>query len=128
MSRISQLLFINKCNISYEKSQLNLIISRDLNAHVGHQRIETTVETFGVRKINKNGKRLVEFCGYNDLRIMNTFFKHRLEHKYAWSARELNSLVDYIIVNGKTVNEYLDVRPYRGESIDSDHHLLQGTF
>lgn len=95
---------------------------------MGHQRIGKAVGTFGIGEGNTNRKRLIEVCIYNNLRIMNTFFRHRSEYKVTWSVREHTLLVDYIIVNEKTVKEFLDDQSYWRADIGFDQYLVQGIF
>jgi hypothetical protein len=40
--------------------------------------------------VYQNGKLLIEFATFNNMRITNTFFKHRNIHKYTWSQRGTN--------------------------------------
>jgi hypothetical protein len=42
-------------------------------------------------------KKLIDFCTFNNLKIMNTFFKHKEIHKFTWEARGYKSIVDYFI-------------------------------
>jgi len=55
---------------------------------------------------------------------MNTFFKHKEIHKFTWEAREHKSIIDYFITNMKTSMVIQDIRIYRSNEKDSDHHLL----
>ena len=105
-----------------------IIVAGDLNEKVGLQKVGKTVGTFGIDETNGNGKRLIETCAFNGLKIMNTFYKHKLTHKITWSARGLYSMIDYIIANEGAARECLDVRTYRGLDLDSDHYLVQGVF
>lgn len=105
-----------------------LIIAGDLNAKVGDKKMGKTVGTYGYRGINQNGKRLIDYCVYNQLRIMNTFYKHKDQHKITWSARGSVSAIDYVITNEKTAKLCLDVRTYPGIDIGSDHYLVQANF
>jgi hypothetical protein len=53
----------------------------DMNARVGNNRVANTVGTNGEVTVNSNGKKLIDFCTFNNLKIMNTFFKHKEIHK-----------------------------------------------
>ncbi|PSN55001.1 hypothetical protein C0J52_02310 [Blattella germanica] len=78
----------------------------------------------GEDTLNHNGKYLLNFANFNELRITNTFFKHKEIHKYTWSARGSYSIIDYVIVNQKMRNLVRDTRVFRGSDIHSDHYLL----
>jgi hypothetical protein len=71
-------------------------------------------------------KSMVEkdFCIFNNLKIMNTFFKHKEIHKFTWEARGHKSITDYFITNMKTSKVIQDIRTHRSNEIDSDHYLL----
>jgi hypothetical protein len=56
---------------------------------------------------------------------MNTFFNHKNIHKYAWSARNSKSIIDYFIAMRKYQQLFLAVKTYRGCEIGSDHYLIQ---
>lgn len=101
-----------------------LIIAGDLNARVGKTPVENIIGTEGEVKINNNGYKLKEFALNNELRLTNTFFRHKQIHKYTWSARGSATIIDYIIANKKTWPLVQDTRVYRGPDISSDHYLL----
>jgi hypothetical protein len=61
----------------------------------------------GENTINKNGEKLLDFVSYNNLKIMHTFFEHKDNHKYTWSAREQKSITDYIITILKQLHSFL---------------------
>jgi hypothetical protein len=44
---------------------------------------------------------------------MNTFFKHKEIHKFAWEARGYKSIFDYFITNIKASKIIQDIRVYR---------------
>jgi hypothetical protein len=51
------------------------------------------------------------------------FFKHKYIHKFAWSARNSRSMIDYVLVD-KIATLVKDTRVYRGADIHSDHYLV----
>jgi hypothetical protein len=53
----------------------------DMNVRVGNNRVANTVGTNGEVTVNSNGKKLIDFCTFNNLKIMKTFFKHKEIHK-----------------------------------------------
>jgi ABC-type uncharacterized transport system ATPase subunit len=81
------------------------------------------VGTFGEKTINENGEKLQELADFNKLKITNTFFCKKDIHKYTWTARDLRSLMDYIIVNRKLSGQVIDTNVLEN-MIFSDHYLV----
>jgi hypothetical protein len=44
-----------------------------MNARVENNRVANTVGTNGDAKLNNNGRKLIDFCTLNNLKIMNIF-------------------------------------------------------
>lgn len=105
----------------------DVVIAGDLNAKVGRVKISKTVGTNGAGEVNSNGRMLIDFCVYHNLRILNTFFKQKECHKYTWSSRGLTSIIDYVIARESVAKQCINTRVYRGYEIGSDHYLLQAT-
>jgi len=78
-----------------------IIVARDYNARVGNILIDRILGTNGEITTNNNGHKLKEFALVNELKKMNTFFRHKEIHKMAWSARGSRSFIDYILTNKK---------------------------
>ena len=104
-----------------------LIIMGDMNGRVGIRESCTIVGKYGETEYNDNGERLIEICEQFDLKITNTFFKHKDIHKYTWqqNTRELRSIIDYIIIRQTSSFKATDVRSYRGAQCGSDHYLVK---
>lgn len=53
---------------------------------------------YGERTNNNNGKRLTDFCIWNNLIVTNTFYQHKEMHKFTRQKYniERRSLIDYI--------------------------------
>jgi hypothetical protein len=96
----------------------------DLNSRIGNTKITKIVGTNGEPTVNNNGKKLIDFCTLNNMRIMNSFFKHRDIHEFTWPARGSKSVIDYSIANEKAEKLFKDVRVYRGAELGTDHFLL----
>jgi len=101
-----------------------IMLIGDMNARVWNSRVINIVGTNGKATLNNNGRKLIDFYTYNNLKIMNTFFKHKEINKFIWEARGHKSIIDYFITNMKTSKVIQDIRVYRGNEIDSDHYLL----
>jgi len=59
----------------------------DMNTRVGKNRFANIVGTNGEATLNSNGRTWTDFCTFNNLKIMNTFFKHKEIHKFTCEAR-----------------------------------------
>lgn len=101
-----------------------VIVAGDYNARVGKLPINGILGTNGEITINNNGNKLKEFASLNELKITNTFFRHKEIHKITWSSRGYSSIIDYILTNKKLSPLVNDTRVFRGYDISSDHFLL----
>ncbi|KAL9979384.1 hypothetical protein ACROYT_G017038 [Oculina patagonica] len=109
-----------------------LILMGDVNAKVGvgNSGREDIMGKEALGEINENGDMFIDFCAFNDLCIGGSFFQHRKIHKATWSSPDLrtHNQIDHITVSKKWKKTLLDVKVMRGADIDSDHHLVIGTF
>jgi hypothetical protein len=48
----------------------------------GNKPVNFVLETNGENAINQNGRKFIEFAAENELRITNTFWKHKDIHKF----------------------------------------------
>jgi len=64
-----------------------IMLVGNMNATVGNNRIANTVGATGETTLNSNGRKFIDFCTFNNLKITNTFFKHKEIHKFTWEAR-----------------------------------------
>jgi len=67
-----------------------------INARVGNNRAANIVGTNGDATLNSNSRKLIDFCTFNNLKIMNTYFKHKEIHEFTWEARGHKSIIDYL--------------------------------
>ena len=113
--------------ISTIGSSREIILLGDLNSRVGKQEQSKVVGKHGENILNENGKKLIEVCEQNELRILNGFYPHKEIHMYTWTQnfRQLKSIIDYVIIKQKTKMKVQDVRVYRGATCGSDHYLLK---
>jgi hypothetical protein len=65
----------------------------DMNARVGNNGVADIVGTNGEAILNNNRRKLIDFCTFNHLKIMNTFFRHKKIHKFTWEARGHKSIM-----------------------------------
>ena len=60
----------------------------------------------------------------NELKITNTFFRHKEIHKMTWSARGYRSIINYILTKKKLSPVVNDTKVFRGYDVITDHYLL----
>ena len=82
-----------------DKISKNIVVAGDYNARVGNIPIDGILGTNTEITTNSNGHKLKEFASVNELKITNTFFRHKEIHKMTWSARGYRSIIDYILTN-----------------------------
>ena len=87
-----------------------ILFSRDLNARIGNAEIHNTVGSFGELVTNTNGLKLRGFATYNNIKIMNSLYKHNTIRTHTRSARNSNIIIDYFMANRKLSELFLDVR------------------
>ena len=72
---------IDTCN-----ADEGIIVMGDFNGHVGQDRqgYEEHLGHFSIGNRNEEGKTIMDICTRNNMKVMNTYFKHRQSHKYTW--------------------------------------------
>lgn len=105
--------------------QNEIVILEDLNAR-GSEAIAGIKNRFNEDDINDNGKMLIHFCALNELRINNTFYPHKLQHKVTYeNARGQKSTIDYVITNRNIhPSKILDVRVLNSTNTGTTHNLV----
>uniref|UniRef100_A0A8D8RFD8 Craniofacial development protein 2 n=1 Tax=Cacopsylla melanoneura TaxID=428564 RepID=A0A8D8RFD8_9HEMI len=108
----------------------SLIVLGDWNAVVGETKEDNVTGSYGYGRINKRGKRLVDFCKEKEFVITNTLFKQPNNRRYTWTAPGgINKYqIDYIMVKRKQQKNVLQSKTYPGADINSDHNLLSMKF
>lgn len=103
-----------------------IILAGDFNARVGNIRQGRVLGPFGEERKNNNGERVLNLCEEYNLKIANSFFKHKDIHKYTWEqhTRGLRSIIDYIVIKQNSAIKIFDVRVKRGADCRSGHYLL----
>jgi len=72
-------------DIKLSRRNDNLVISEDWNAVVGKTKKQGVTITFGLRRKNHRGERLIEFCKEQNLIITNTLFLQPKRKRYTWT-------------------------------------------
>ncbi len=66
----------------------------------------------------------MDICDERGLFISNTFFQHKMIHKYTWARGNKRSLIDYIAVDNRLRREVEDAKVVRGMFSGSDHFAV----
>ncbi|XP_050455237.1 craniofacial development protein 2-like [Cataglyphis hispanica] len=105
-----------------------ILIMGDLNARIGNAVVDGVKQRFNEAHINDNGEKLVAFCAQNRLRINNTYYDHKDQHKITWAnTRSQTSMIDFIISNRAVhPTQVVDVRSLSSADVGSDHRLVLG--
>jgi endonuclease/exonuclease/phosphatase family metal-dependent hydrolase len=120
--------FYNKLQdtIEHLPSSDKVIILGDFNARIGKHEIQGIKQRFNEDVLNENGVQLIDFCSRNEMRINNTFYPHKEQHKYTFiNTRNQKSTIDYIITNRQIhPSQISDVRALTSANVGTDHHLI----
>ncbi len=66
----------------------------------------------------------MDICAERGLFLSNTFFQHKMIHRYTWARGDERSMIDYIAVDNKLRKEVEDAKVVRGLFSDSDHFAV----
>ncbi len=86
--------------------------------------IERVVGKYGVEGVNENGQYLVDIHAEMGLFLSNTFFQHKMIHRYTWARGNERSLIDYIAVDNRLRREVEDTKVVRGLFSGLDHFAV----
>ena len=85
----------------------------------------------GVEGVNENVEYLVDLCAERGLFLANTFFQHKMIHRYTWRRRdergEQKNMIDYTAVDQKLIKDVMDAKVVRGMFQGSDHCTVLAT-
>ena len=139
--------FYNELNsvVTTVRKRNFLLVAGDFNAKTGSafsdQIYTRNIGKYGKGEVNSNGYQLLEFAKTNDLKLTNTFFKHKQCHRTTWEAPDrINGCIDskhneprrnpyrnqtdYICARIDDNLKITDARSYGGMSCKSDHKLV----
>ncbi|MCP5003018.1 MAG: hypothetical protein GY941_03575 [Planctomycetes bacterium] len=118
---------VSECIGKFEKGR-RVILMGDMNGKVGNKEVGGVVGRWGVEGVNENGEYLVDLCSERGLFLANTFFEHKMIHRFTWKRRdemsEQMSLIDYIAVDERLRKDVLDAKVVRGMYEGSDHYMV----
>jgi len=101
-----------------------IMLIGDMNVRVGNNRVANIVGRNGEATLNSNGRTLIGFWTFNNLKIMKTFFKRKEIHKFTCAARRHKSIVDCFITNMKNSKVIQHIRVYRSNKMGIDRYCV----
>ena len=103
-----------------------LYILGDWNAKVGREATQSVTGGFGLGERNDRGEYLIDFCVFNNLAIMNTFFKMHDRRLSTWTSpdKKTKNQIDYVICQQRWKSSICRVTTRPGADCASDHNLL----
>jgi exonuclease III len=111
-----------------EEKERKALLMGDLNGRVGNDYAsgQGALVQHGEVVRNGNGQRIIDFCVDNRLVIGNTAFKHKQINQitFVGDGRDLQSMIDYIIITQGMRRNFRDIKVIPGAEITSDHRLL----
>ncbi|XP_065323049.1 uncharacterized protein LOC135930195 [Gordionus sp. m RMFG-2023] len=112
--------------ISSLPKRYNIIAMGDFNTKIGHDITYKVSNTIGHTTVynsnDKDGKKLLQICFDNNLKIENTFFKHKPPHLMTFSRGGHSSQIDFFLSN--IHSWFADVKAILNINI-SDHKLIK---
>ena len=106
-------------NILKEKEENPVLLLGDFNGHVGF---------LGEQKLDINGKIILEWLDKYDLTMLNDVCE--CEGTYTWSVNNLKSVIDYMFINKRLNEKFLNLKIDESKNIFdlSDHNLIIANF
>jgi len=69
------------------------MLIRDTNARVGNNRVANILGTNGEASLNSNGRKLIDFCTFNNFKIMKSFLSIKKSINLLRKQEDTNQLV-----------------------------------
>ncbi|XP_072765165.1 uncharacterized protein [Anoplolepis gracilipes] len=106
--------------------QGEVVIMGDFNARIDSEVLSGIKNSFNEDTVNDNDEQLIHLCAQNELRINNTYYPPKPQHKYTFeNTRGHKSIIDYIITNRNVhPSRILDVRVLNSANTGTDHNLV----
>ena len=114
-----------------------VIIAGDFNAKTDNASknkiYQAAIGKYGNGQVNTNGTHLLNFSIINNLKLVNTFFKHKPTHITTWTSPETprgsrrnsyRNQINYILVRKDKGIRITNVHSYGGMMTPSDHKLV----
>lgn len=122
-------------SLKAQNPSYKLFLGGDFNASIGHDAVPANWACLGNNnddcKTSTNGRKLIELCEANELRLTNTMFDTKTD-QHRWSFKSnlgYYRRLDYVAVDG-FLRRYVKnsrVYPTRSEAFESDHRAVVAT-
>ena len=103
-------------------------VAGDFNGEVGTDRRgwEKTRGPFGSGTVNDNGNRLLNLASAFNLKVGNTFFRHKTCQQLTWHSqdRRTKKISDYLLFSSRHFSALQDVRVHNTTRLLTDHRLV----
>ena len=101
-------------------------LGADLNGHIGEglDGYGNHIGKFGVRVLNEEGEKILEFVPANNLDVTNTCIKKGESRKITYTSDDVNSQVDYVICRRSELKRVQDCKVLPGEAVAKQHKIL----
>ena len=113
------------------------IIAGDFNAKTGsaskNKIYQAVIGKYGKGQVNTNGTHLLNFSSINNLKLVNTFFKHKPTHLTTWTSLETprgssrnsyRNQINHILVRKHKGVRITNAYSFGGMVTPSDHKLV----
>ena len=101
-----------------------------MNKRIGNSEVAFLVGKLSMEGVKENGEYLVETGVEKELFSTNTFFQHKMIHRYTWGRGvemgEQMSLSDYIAVKENLRKDVLNTKAVKGMFEGSDRNVVLG--
>ncbi|XP_056647256.1 craniofacial development protein 2-like [Diorhabda sublineata] len=106
--------FYDELQITMDKipKQDEIMILGDFNGRIDNEVISGIKNRFNEETLNSNGEQLIQFCAHNELRINNTFYSHKQQHKLHYYKQKYSSFKN------------IDVRTLTSVNTGTNHHMV----
>ena len=117
-----------------------VIIAGDFNAKTGsaakNKIYQAVIRKYGKGQVNTNGTHLLNFSSINNLKLVNTLFKHKPTHIKTWTLPETprgsrrnsyRNQIDYILVGKNKGIRITNAHSYGGMMTPSDNVMQNET-
>lgn len=112
-----------------EESNKNKIVMGDFNSQIGCQQEgeKNVIGLYSQGKRNKNGQKLIDLALESNLRIMNTYYKKKINRKWTWISPDgkHKNEIDFILTNKP--NLFNDVSIINQLNFSTNHRMVRAT-
>ena len=107
-----------------------IVLAGDFNSHIGRERsgYEDIAGPYCYGSLNPEGRMLLDFCKYQNLKIANTYFKKDREKLITFKSGDAATQIDFVLWRPIPDLKILDCKVIPGEECLTQHRLLRADF